>query len=275
MPGGLAGPGWRYLNADNAQLGRFAIVLVRTRMLSEILFRETLLMKLFALFAAVVLIATPASASLVFEVGTEGFDADTNNWPGAEGPEHAIDGVGQKYLNFGKENTGVLVTPQGALVPTSITLWAANDAIPRDPASFAIYGTNDPITASAPGDLQGGFTLIAEDAIALPDTRNGGGASPLLPENSATVSFSNSDAFNSYMIVFPSLKDSAAANSMQVAEIQLMDAAGAPLFSPSNAFLGGELVSHDAVVPEPCTFAVWSLLGLCITGAYPRQKRAA
>lgn len=201
-------------------------------------------MKRIALFLAVVLMATQANAQL-FEVGREGFDADTNNWPGGEAPAFAIDGFGQKYLNFGKEDTGVLVTPDGALVPTSITLWAANDSPERDPASFAIYGTNDPITASAPGDIQGGFTLVAEDAIALPDTRNAGGADPLLPENSATVSFSNSDAYTSYMIVFPTLKDSGAANSMQVADIQLMDAAGAPLLSPSNAILGGQLV------PEP------------------------
>src|SRR5688500_2021897 len=72
-----------------------------------------------------------------FVVGTAGTTANTNNWPAGESPDHAIDGVGQKYLNFGREGTGILVTPaSGSSVVDKIKFWAANDAEPRDPASF-------------------------------------------------------------------------------------------------------------------------------------------
>jgi hypothetical protein len=36
-------------------------------------------------------------------VGVAGTTAMLNNWPVAEAPVNAIDGVGQKYLNFAKE----------------------------------------------------------------------------------------------------------------------------------------------------------------------------
>ncbi|MCA9200287.1 MAG: hypothetical protein KDA87_22260, partial [Planctomycetales bacterium] len=42
-----------------------------------------------------------------FVAGVSGTAGGVNNWPGAEGPEHLIDGVGQKYLNFAEFNTGV------------------------------------------------------------------------------------------------------------------------------------------------------------------------
>jgi hypothetical protein len=51
----------------------------------------------------------------------------------------------------------------------------------------------------------------------------------------------NTTAYSTYIIVFPSVKDSAFANSMQIAEIQLGDALGAPLLAPADAILGGEL----------------------------------
>jgi hypothetical protein len=201
----------------------------------------------------VALTATLASAAM-FEVGSDG--GGPNQWPSGEVPSFAIDGFGQKYLNFGKEDTGVVVTPgAGSTVTTGITLFAANDSPERDPASFSVYGTNDAITAANPGDLQGGFTLIASDLITLPDTRNDGGGAALDPANSTTASFSNADAYTSYMVIFPTLKDSDAANSMQVAEIQLLDATGANLLTPNDAILGGQLA-----VPEP-TSLVLLLIG--------------
>src|SRR6266545_4088833 len=51
-----------------------------------------------------------------FEVGAIGLDGGNTNytdnfWPAAESPDHAIDGFGQKYLNFAELNTGFIVTP--------------------------------------------------------------------------------------------------------------------------------------------------------------------
>ena len=160
-----------------------------------------------------------------FEVG--GVGGGGNNWPGGEGPEHAIDGVGQKYLNFAKFNAGVLVTPSGGpSVAASMTLWAANDAVPRDPSSYELYGTTADVTGPGPFALDQ-FTLISSGDLALPDSRNQGGNADLDDINSQDILFNNSTAYTSYLIVFPTVKDSASANSMQIAEIQLTGRFGA------------------------------------------------
>ena len=70
----------------------------------------------------------------------------------------------------------------------------------------------------------------------------------------------NATSYSTYVVVFPTVKDSPAANSMQIAEVQLNDAAGAPLFSPNSSIVGGQLI------PEPSTIAiaVCGLVGLGI-----------
>ena len=156
-----------------------------------------------------------------FEVGVPGGGEGINSWPANEAPEFAIDGVGQKYLNFAEFNSGILVTPSGGLsVATSLTLWSANDAIPRDPASYELYGTTSDMSGPGPFDLDQ-FTLISSGDLALPDSRNQGANTNLDEANSQSVFFSNSDAYTSYLLVFPTVKDSANANSMQIAEVQL------------------------------------------------------
>ncbi len=160
-----------------------------------------------------------------FEVGTAGYDSGVNNWPGAEAPEKAIDGVGQKYLNFAKEFSGLVITPSfGASVVNSLKIWTANDATPRDPASYELHGTTATLSGSS-FDMAD-FSLISAGALALPNSRNSGGSADLLDDNSQTINFSNSTAYTSYMILFPTVKDSANANSMQIAEVQLYGEAG-------------------------------------------------
>ena len=169
-----------------------------------------------------------ASDGTNFVVGQAGFTESANNWPNAEGPEHMIDGVGQKYLNFAGDEPGMaagaLVTPSGgSSIAQSITFWTANDAVGRDPASFALYGTNNAITAASPGDsvLLSAFDLISSGNIALPDTRNAGGTAALQSANSLTVGLANLDPYTSYLLLFPTIKDASTANSMQIAEVQL------------------------------------------------------
>ena len=189
-------------------------------------------------------LANQSFADLIITVGTEGFAQPGNNWPGGEPPSAAIDGAGQKYLNFGKENTGIVVTPTAGGAPTSLTYWAANDSPERDPASFWLGGTN--------GDsLTGDYTFIAGGLLALPDTRNQGGTAELLESNSATASFANDASFTNYLVIFPTLKNGPGANSMQVAEVQLFDAAGAGIFAPGDTILGVQV--DGALVPEPST----------------------
>ena len=169
-----------------------------------------------------------ASDGTSFVVGQAGSTDTANNWPAAEGPEHMVDGVGQKYLNFAGDESGMsagaLVTPGGGgSIAQSITFWTANDAVGRDPASFALYGTNAAITAASQGDsvLLSTFDLIASGNIALPDTRNAGGSAALLSANSLTVGLTNIDPYTSYLLLFPTIKDASAVNSMQIAEVQL------------------------------------------------------
>ncbi|MEM8681641.1 MAG: LamG domain-containing protein, partial [Planctomycetota bacterium] len=123
-----------------------------------------------------------------FVEGSPGFGA--NQWPFAETPVNAIDGVGQKYLNFGELNTGFIVTPSGgSSIATGLQLWTANDAEERDPASYEIWVTNSPI---AGGTLPlSDFTQISTGALNLPASRNAAGDAPLLVENSDTVLFAN------------------------------------------------------------------------------------
>jgi hypothetical protein len=187
-----------------------------------------------------------ASDGTNFNVGVAGTAGGVNNWPPNEPPTAAIDGAGQKYLNFFELNTGILVTPSfnggNGSVVTSMTLWTANDAVERDPTSYQVLGTNVPIAGGGPFPLSD-FTEISSGGLALPATRNAGGTAPLLPANSQTVTFTNSTSYKSYLVLFPTVTNSASANSMQIAEIQL-----------------------DGVVPEPATagLAVLSLATLLV-----------
>lgn len=179
-----------------------------------------------------------------FEIGSDGFVEGENQWPVNESPNFAIDGLGQKYLNFGETNTGVVVTPgTGQTIATSLQVWAANDAEPRDPSSYAVYGTNVALSGSEYATAD--FTLISSGALSLPATRNNGGSSPLNPASMTEVIFANAVAYDSYMIVFPTVKNASSANSMQIAELQLV---------------GTEF--QIAAVPEPSSTALLGLGGL-------------
>jgi hypothetical protein len=110
--------------------------------------------------------------------------------------------------------------------------------------------------------------LIFQGNLALPAGRNmPGGATPLNPAFSSVASFTNPTAYPTYVVVFPSVKNPASANSMQIAEVQLFDAAGGGLFASGNSIVGGQLV------PEPSTIALAAagLIGLVV--AVRRRKQ--
>lgn len=138
-----------------------------------------------------------------------------SSYPAGESPSHALDGnPSTKYLNFGEQNSGLIITPvSGASIVRSMRLTTANDAADRDPASYQIYGTNSPITSvdNSTG-LAENWTLISSGTLSLPGTRLTDG--PL-------VSFANSTSYTSYKILFPTVKNAGGANSMQVADIRL------------------------------------------------------
>lgn len=143
--------------------------------------------------------------------------------PGAEGVENAINDIGQKYLNFLDISSGFSVTPSGNPLGTPVTgirFYTANDAEDRDPASFQLSGSND--------GLDGPWTYIASGNLALPSERNAGGNAVEIPPTGnmdafhQTVLFDNDLSFDHYHVVFPTLKNAATANSMQIAEVELL-----------------------------------------------------
>lgn len=175
-----------------------------------------------------------------------------NSWPGNEAPSNAIDGVGQKYLNFSMINTGFIVKPSvGSSVATSIKLWTANGPQQRDPASYELWGSNAAI-GSGPSFSLSDFTLISSGALSLPSTRNGAGNTPLSDISSQTIGFTNSTAYTSYMVIFPTVKDNSA-TVMEIGEVQLYG---------------------SAAVPEPTSLAIFGI-GAGIAGLKARTRKRA
>lgn len=171
--------------------------------------------------------------------------------PAGEVASHAIDDIGQKYLNFLDLSSGIQVTPSANPnndPVVAIRLYTANDAEPRDPASFQLSGSNDSIS--------GPWTHIASGNLALPSGRNPGGGAVAIPPTgnlsafNQTVEFPNTESFAHYQIIFPTLKDAVAANSMQIAEIELI----------------------ADVVPEPTAVSLFGLAILGLTAALRRRR---
>jgi hypothetical protein len=163
-------------------------------------------------------------------------DTNAGPPPGAEGVENAINDIGQKYLNFLDLGSGFRVTPSanpGNSPVVGIRFYTANDAVDRDPSSFVLSGSND--------SINGPWTNIAASVLALPDGRNPGGNAVSIPPSgnlsafNQTVLFANSQSYDHYRVIFPTIKNEIAANSMQIAEVELLvpEPAGIAL-----AFLG-------------------------------------
>lgn len=159
-------------------------------------------------------------------------DANAGPPPAAENVENAINDIGQKYLNFLDLNSGLIVTPAlnsagGGTILSALRLYTANDAAERDPASYVLEGAS---SAAGP------WTTISSGGLNLPLGRNPGGNTPLPPATSFNqlVEFDNSSGYLAYRLIFPTLRDAAAANSMQIAEIEFI---GVPVPEPSSLAL--------------------------------------
>lgn len=165
-------------------------------------------------------ILTPGAAIVAIDAEGE------SSSPGGETPNNAIDGTLAKYLNFGETNSGFIVTPTGgASVVTGFQITTANDAEERDPTAWQLFGTNSEVASA--NDSTGtaeSWTLIDSGTIALPSARNTLGP---------TVSVSNSASYKSYKMLFTDVKNAAAANSMQIAEIQFFGSQGGTPEPPS------------------------------------------
>lgn len=148
-----------------------------------------------------------------------GREVPNSRFPDQEGPANLLDNsLGTKYLNFGRENSGVIVTPaSGPTVATGLRIATANDAAGRDPSAYEIYGTNDAITEQSNGrGMLDDWTLITSGTLALPDDRG-----VVAPD----VEFANDTPYTSYKIVFTDNKgpdDGPGVNSIQIADFTLL-----------------------------------------------------
>ena len=146
---------------------------------------------------------------VVLGVPNNGVDFEIG-WPENEAPEFAIDNDAEtKYLHFlGEvETTGIQITP--AIAGTTVgglSFTTANDAIERDPMTWELYGSNT--------SIDGEYTLIATGETYLPEDRFAANTSP--------IEFDPIGPFDHYQILFPTIRDAGAANSMQIAEIELL-----------------------------------------------------
>ncbi len=181
-------------------------------------------------------ILAPADPVLGVNFGFE------SRYPDGERPALAIDQMpGTKYLNFGEERSGLIITNvEGAATVATMRLTTAGDAPERDPASFELWGTTDLVASqdNTDGLNDESWVLITAGALTLPAMRND--ATTLVPINAAV-------AYNSYKLVFPTVKDAVATNSMQIADVQFY------------------------AVPEPSTIAL-AMLGLVAAGCVRRKR---
>jgi hypothetical protein len=137
------------------------------------------------------------------------------DWPGAETPDLAIDDdTATKFLHFKGETepTGIQITPlAGSTIVAAVAFTTANDAPERDPVTFELYGSNT--------GIDGPYTLIASGDIV---DFAGETAWPRFTKNETAISFANDVAYAHYQVLFPIVRDPGSANSMQIAEVELL-----------------------------------------------------
>ncbi|HEY2146722.1 MAG TPA: hypothetical protein VGH32_02215, partial [Pirellulales bacterium] len=140
------------------------------------------------------------------------------NSPAAEQAPNSIDSAQpSKYLNFNQVGAGIVVTPSvGRTIANELGLISANDSPERDPASYEVWGTNDNnmndiSPALNPTNWQQFWTLISSGSVPAFSLRG----------QEQDIFFNNTTSYSSYMVDFPAVANPTAANSMQIADIQL------------------------------------------------------
>lgn len=159
-----------------------------------------------------------------------------SGYPSGESAARAIDGNStNKYLNFGRENSGFIVTPSaGPSVLQSFTITTANDSEGRDPASYELYGSNEPILSNDNSTGNGGesWTLIASGTLDLPTNRLAA-ATP--------VAVNSTMEYRSYKMIFRENRfDGDDVDSIQFGEIQFsgtISPQGTSLLRPADRIL--------------------------------------
>jgi len=138
-----------------------------------------------------------------------------DDWPTDEAPEYVIDDASStKYLHFKGPTgtTGFQVTPSvGAKVVTGLSFTTANDHAERDPIAYELSGSN--------AGIDGPYTVIATgDIVDFSQATEW----PRFTANETQIEFDNTVAYAHYQLIFTALRDAGAANSMQIAEVELL-----------------------------------------------------
>jgi len=139
--------------------------------------------------------------------------------PGGEEVTNLIDGdTATKYLNFGRENSGFIVTPAaGPSLVRAFTIGTANDAEGRDPVDWELFGTNEVVTTQAhqTGLGREAWTTIASGTLDLPLDRFTVGEQVL---------FANDASYTSYKWICRSVRGpvGGVVDSMQMSEFQFI-----------------------------------------------------
>ncbi|MBN2271372.1 MAG: lamin tail domain-containing protein, partial [Sedimentisphaerales bacterium] len=184
-----------------------------------------------------------------------GFPND-NDWPAVESPPMAIDdNANTKFLHFKGEtqSTGIRVTPSttGTIVG-GLSFTTANDAPERDPIAYELYGSNV--------GIDGPYTLIHSGEIS--DFKQAT-AWERYTKNITPILFSNGTVYAHYQLLITAVRNPGAANSMQVAEIELLGA-------PAGGWPPGVDAGDDRIIILPNTTA--NLDGaVTYYGDYPEQ----
>ena len=213
-------------------------------------------LSLWVVVVSALLLGTTAQAQTLFDITQPGDELvgvpDDGNWPGAELPPYAIDDeVTVKYLCFktsfidetGAYDTdgysGFRVTPsQNQYVITALNFATANDAIERDPVAFTLLGSNE--------SIDGPYVEIASGTI---DELAGATALARNTWISAPIEIDNNKVYAHYELRFTELRDRAAANSMQIGEVELMTngSTGGTATTPSPADVATD-IARDVVL---------------------------
>jgi hypothetical protein len=162
--------------------------------------------------------------------------------PAAETVTNMIDNTTSKCLNYDAVDLGIpfvgpvgfVVTPSaGRSIVSKLRFYTANDALARDPVNYLLEGSNDGST----------WSLISSNLLTLPTSRNAA-ALPINPmtQNVWHVAFANTTEYASYRLQFFNVKDNATANSMQLAEVELLGVIIEPPKLTIGTGTGGTLV---------------------------------
>jgi hypothetical protein len=147
---------------------------------------------------------------------------DNNGWPPNELPRFGFDDqILTKFLHFRGEvqPTGLRITPVvGPTVVTGLTFTSANDARERNPISYELSGSNV--------SIDGPYTLIAKGPIVDFTSATW----PYRTKTTTPIQFANAVSYKHYQVMFPAVANPATANSMQIAEIEILT----PVFKATN-----------------------------------------